>query len=110
MYGYPKIINTRADVDHLVTFLGSKWATQVNIKKALDYLHGLKEGTQHYVFDRELSENEEQDGPAPDYLVLTDEEGTRRQQVLAHNPNATIYRLELTEAEVDQLIATLESQ
>ncbi len=110
MHGYPKVINTRQDIDHLLAFLGSKWATQQNIDKALDYLQGLKDGTQYYEFDRVLGANEEPDGDYPDYLVLTGEEGDRRQLALVHNPSAKLYRLGLTLDDVDQLMATLESQ
>lgn len=110
MYGYPKTINTRHDVEYLVGYLGSAWATEENKARGLDYLRGLRDNTRHYVFDRELGESEQPDGPEPDYLVLTDEEeGTRRQMVLADNPNATIHRLGFTVAEVDQLIQTVES-
>jgi len=110
MHGFPKVINTRQDIDHLLQFLDSKWATRENIDRAMSYLQGLKDGTQSYQFDRVLEEGEAPDGDYPDYLVLTDEDGTRRQLALAHDPNAALYRLELSETEVDQILNALESR
>lgn len=110
MYGYPKTIKTRHDVEYLVGYLGSPWATDENKARGLDYLRGLRDNTQHYVFDRELGESEQPDGAEPGYIVLTDEEeGTRRQLKLAANPAAAIHRLGFTVAEVEQLIQTVEN-
>lgn len=109
MYGYPKTIATRYDVEYLVSFLGTSWATEDNKRRGLAFLRGLKERQQAYIFDRTLAESEEPDGPEPEYLVLTDEDGTRRQHRLADDPHALIHRLGFTEAEVDDLIATVES-
>ena len=110
MHGFPKVINTRQDIDHLLQILDSKWATRENIDRAMSYLQGLKDGTQSYQFDRVLNDGEEPDGNYPDYLVLTDEDGLRRQHAFAHDQNATLYRLGLTETEVDQILNTLESR
>ncbi|PWG62871.1 hypothetical protein [Sediminicurvatus halobius] len=109
MYGYPKTISTRYDVEYLVSFLGTPWATEDNKRRGLAFLRGLKERQKAYTFDRTLAESEEPDGPEPEYLVLTDEEGIRRQHRLTDDPNALIHRLGFTEAEVDDLIATVES-
>jgi len=108
MYSYPKIIKTRHDVQYLTGYLGSKWATQASIERGLAFLRGLKDD-QVYVYDRTLGETEEPDGPEPDYLVLTQEDGERWQMRLEANPNALIHRLGLTQAEVDQMIATVEA-
>jgi len=110
MHGFPKVINTRQDIDHLLQFLDSEWATPEDIDRAMSYLQSLKDGTQSYQFDRVLEDGEEPDGDYPDYLVLTDEEGTRRQQAMAHDRHDALYRLELTETEVNQILNTLESR
>jgi len=109
MYGYPKIINTRHDVEYLVGYLGSKWATAENKARGLAYLQALRDKTQHYVVDRVLAEGEEPDGPEPEYRVTEDEEGARHQHRLEEDPNALIHRLGFTEAELQQLIQTVES-
>lgn len=109
MYGYPKIINTRHDVEYLVGYLGTHWATEENKQRGLSFLRGLRDNTQIYVFDRILSESEDPDGPEPDFIVLQDEDGGRKQMRLEENPNALIYRLGFTVAEVENLIATVEN-
>ncbi len=109
MYGYPKIINTRHDVEYLVGYLGSKWATPENTQRGLAYLHSLRDRTQHYVFDRALEEGEAPDGDEPDYRVIEDEDGARHQHRLEDDPNAPIYRLGFTVEEVEQLIQTVEN-
>lgn len=109
MYGYPKVINTRQDVEYLVGYLGTDWATEENKQRGLAYLYALRDKTQHYVFDRVLADGEEPDGPEPEYRVTEDEEGARHQHRLEEDPNALIHRLGFTEAEVQQLIQTVES-
>lgn len=108
MYGYPKIIKTRHDVEYLTGYLGSKWATQANIERGLAFLRGLRDNTTRYVFDRILGENEQPDGTEPDYRVLTNEEGDREQFKLEEDPDARIHKLGFTQAEVQQLIDTIE--
>ncbi|SDJ41781.1 hypothetical protein [Billgrantia gudaonensis] len=108
MYGYPKIIQTRHDVEYLVGYLGSKWATQENIARGLAFLRGLRDNTTVYVFDRALAEGEEPDGAEPAYRVMQDEEGERHQYRLEENPRAPIFRLGFTVEEVDSLITTIE--
>lgn len=108
MYGYPKTIRTRADVNFLMGYLGSKWATAENVQRGLSFLRGLKDD-KSYVFDRVLAEAEEPEGPEPDYLVLVQEDGARHQMRLDPDPSALIHRLGLTQADVDQMIATVEA-
>ena len=108
MYGYPKIINTRHDIEYLVSYLGSKWATAENKARGLAYLQALRDKTQHYVVDRVLAEGEDPDGPEPGYRVTEDENGVRTQYLLADDPNAPIHRLGFADAEVEQLIQTIE--
>lgn len=108
MYGYPKVIRTRADVDFLMGYLGASWATAENVERGLGFLRGLKDD-QVYVFDRVLGETESPDGPEPDYIVLVQEDGARHQMRRDTDPSALIHRLGLTEADVDQMIATVEA-
>lgn len=108
MYGYPKLIRTRADLDYLMGYLGTKWATPENIERGLTFLRGLKDD-QVYVFDRVLAEAEAPDGPEPDYLLLVQEDGARHQMRRETDPQALIHRLGFTEADVDQMIMTVEA-
>jgi hypothetical protein len=108
MYGYPKTIETKTDVAALTDYMGSKWATQENIDKSLDFLRGLIESRKAYFFDKNLAEGEEPTGSAPEYIVLEQEDGTRRQEALADDPNARIYRMGFTVDEVQALIDQIE--
>lgn len=107
MQGYPKIIATRGDIEHLMTYLSTPWATPENIARGLAFLRGLL-NTQHYVFGRNLADGEQPDGPAPQYIVLTQDDGTRRQEVLTEDPTALLHRMGLTVAEVNDWIAQIE--
>lgn len=108
MYGYPKTIATKHDVDVMMSYLGSKWATGENKVRGLSFLNGLIDGRKSYVFDKVLADGETPTGGAPDYLVLTQEDGTRRQMKLADDPAARIYRMGYTVAEIEVLIATVQ--
>lgn len=108
MYGYPKVIRRKADVEFLMQYLGSSWATAENVERGLSFLRGLKDD-QVYVFDRVLAEAESPDGPEPDYLVLVQEDGARHQMRRETDPQALIHRLGFTEADVDQMIMTVEA-
>jgi len=107
MYGYPKIIKTRHDVEYMVGYLGSKWATAENVERGLAFLRGLRDNTTRYVFDRVLGENESPDGDEPQYRVLTNDDGEREQFVLEEDPTARIQKMGFTKAEVQNLIDTI---
>lgn len=110
MYGYPSVIKTRADVELLVSYLGTDWATPDLLERGLAYLRGLRDNTQHYVFDRTLEEDEDPDGDEPDYRVVTDEDGERRQFKLEDNPRAPIHKLGFSVDEVQSLIDDIEGE
>ena len=109
MYGYPKTIQTRHDIDLLMGYLGSEWATPDNIERGLNYLRGLIDNRFAYFFDRHLDNGESPDGQEPDYRVMTDDEtGVISQYRLQDNPDAWIYRLGLTVTEVEGMISQIE--
>lgn len=108
MYGYPKIIATRHDVDVLMGYLGSGWATDENKAKGVGYLQSLIDNSKCYVFDKVLADGEQPTGPAPEYIVLAQEDGTRRQEHLIDDPAALIHRMGYTVAEVAALINTIQ--
>jgi len=109
MRGLPAVLQTRADVEMLLAFLGTEWATPERIEWGLKTLRGLLATRQVYQFDRILGPDEEPDGPEPEYRVVTDEDGERRQNRLVDNPNGKFYRLGLTETEVENWITKLEA-
>ena len=69
----------------------------------------LKAARQAYFFDRVLSDAEDPDGQEPDYIVLTDEDGTRRQHKLQDDPHSEMVRMGLTASDIDAYIAELEA-
>lgn len=110
MKGYPKHINTRTDIEHLMSFMGTPLATAENLQQGHAFLTGLLD-TQHYVFDRVLGATESPDGPEPGYKVMEGQganEDERHQFVLADNPRAPLYRMGLTATEVQDWITQLE--
>lgn len=108
MRGLPATIRTRGDIEHLMAFLDTDSATPQRISWGIQTLRALLATRECYVFDRILADGEESDGPEPQYRVVTDEDGERRQNKLKSNPNGRIYRMGLTDAEVEDWIATLE--
>ena len=108
MDGDLKIIKTRHDVEYMVGYLDSNWATPDNVQRGLAFLRGLRDNTTRYVFDRVLSENEQPDGDEPEYRVLENEDGEREQFKLEEDLTARIHRLGFTQSEVQDLIDTIE--
>jgi len=104
MQGKPLHINTRDDYDrmHAAALSGG-----INPADMLSVWRGLLAGARIYVFDRILADGEAA-GPSPDYIVMVQDDGTRRQERLADDPFAMIHRLGYTEAEVESRIAELE--
>jgi hypothetical protein len=107
MYGYPKLIRTRADLEFLMGYLGTSWASAENVDRGLAFLRGLKED-HVYLFDRTLGETESPDGPDPDYIVLVQEDGARHQMRREADAGALISRLNLTKVQIDEMIKTVE--
>ncbi len=108
MHGYPKQIATRYDVEALMSYLGSAWATEENIAKGLAFFRGLIEHSRCYVFDKILAPGEDPSGPEPEYLVLAQEDGARRQERLVDDPGARIYRMGYTVTDIEAMISTIE--
>lgn len=108
MYGFPKRLATRADVDLLMTYLGTDWGTDDTKARGVAMLQGLIDDAQRYFFDRELTAQEQPDGPEPLYKVVTDDDGTRRQLKLQDDPTAMILHLGLTVAEAQNMMQTIQ--
>lgn len=111
MQGYPKHIATRQDVEHLMGYLGTPFATPENKAKGRAFLQGLLDARQHYVFDRVLADGEAAGGTEPTYRVLDgqgENQNERHQFILTDNPQARIHRMWLTAAEVEGWIAQID--
>jgi len=107
---FPKIIATKADIDFLISNLGSPSATVENKKKGLVFLNGLL-NTKVYQFDKTLTATEPATGPEPDYKVLENQgenNDERHQFVFVEDPNAKIHKLGLTVAQVQDYITQVE--
>jgi len=103
---FPKIISTKADIDYLMSYLGSPLASPENKGKGLVFLNGLL-STKAYQFDKTLTVDEPPTGPEPDYRVLENQgenNDERHQFVLAENSQAKIHRTGLTVTEVQDYI------
>ena len=110
MQGYPKNIATKADIEYLMSYLGTASASDENKKRGISYLNALL-NTKHYVFDRTLTADEAPDGSAPDYKVIDsqgDEQNERHQFLLQENDEAQLYKMELTKTEVQNWITEIE--
>ncbi|NNC24256.1 hypothetical protein HKX42_00140 [Salinisphaera sp. USBA-960] len=109
MYGFPKHIATRNDVDLLMNYLNTDWATSDHKARGVNMLQGLIDSQQAYFFDRVLADNESPDGSAPAYIVLTDDDsGQRRQLKLQSDSGALIHQIGLTEADAQDMITQIQ--
>lgn len=106
MHGIPRYLKTREDFDnvHALALAGG-----CDTQCVIGHWHGLINTQKAYVFDRALAEGEAADGPEPDYIVLTMEDGSRQQHILAINPAARIGALGYAEVDVQAKINELEA-
>ena len=115
MQGVPRYgLRTRADYDLLQGLATQGEIRPQGVATLKRHLEGLLAGRFTYVYDRDLADGESPDGDMPDYRVLNveDEEAgtTRRVQMQRiESPQANIFRLGFTVAEVEQAITDLES-
>lgn len=105
MNGIPCVLQTKQDYEncHALAMAGN-----CDPQAMVRHWQGLLATTRHLVFDRVLAAAEPPDGPEPDYLVLVQEDGTRRQERLVDNPAAMLYALGYTAIEAEVNIAELE--
>ena len=115
MQGVPRYgLRTRADYDLLQGLATQGEIRPQGVATLKRHLEGLLAGRFTYVYDRDLADGESPDGDMPDCLLLNveDEEAgtTRRVQMQRiESPQAEIFRLGFTVAEVEQAITDLEA-
>jgi len=106
MQGIPKILQTREDFD---LTLALARAGEVHKPTVAKHFAGLIESAHHYVFDKTLTAQEPPTGPMPAYCVIeaSEQDPERRQLKLAVDPQARIFGLGYTLAEVESIITEL---
>lgn len=106
MISIPGTLNTRADYERALAkaLLGEQPASEV-----LPHFVGLCENRFSYQFDKDLAKDEQADGDAPEYIVLADEDGSRKQLKRKEMKNAPIFALGYTVKQVNSIIKDLEA-
>lgn len=106
MHGIPKILQTRADFDESLALARSGQAHADTVAR---HFAGLVESAHHYAFEKLLSEGQEPDGAMPEYCVLepTEQNPARTQLKLSIDPQARLFALGYTVAEVESIITEL---
>lgn len=106
MHGTPRILQTRADFDEALRMARDGEAHPPIVAA---HFAGLIESSKHYVFDKLLPEGTVPDGGMPTYCVLavTEQTPVRVQLVQATDPEARIFSLGYTVAEVESIITEL---
>lgn len=111
MQGLPKILQTREDFD---LALEMARAGETSALSVANHFTGLVESAHSFIFDRALAASEAADGALPDFCVTeaTEQDPVRRQlkRTVDPNPNARLFALGYTLAEVQSIIAELESK
>jgi hypothetical protein len=70
MNGIPSKIQTREDVLHLQSYLGTEFDTPEARADILAQLSAIRNTAQHYVFTRALADEIDRAGPEPEYRVM----------------------------------------
>lgn len=106
MQGIPKTLQTREDFDLVLALARAGEAHKPSVAK---HFAGLTESAHHYVFDKTLTAQGLPTGPMPAYCVIeaTEQDPVRRQLRLAVDPQARIFALGYTLAEVESIITEL---
>lgn len=107
MYGLPNTLQTRTDYDRALDMARTGTVPGAAVAR---HFAGLLASRFAYEFDRTLTEHEEPSGGAPEYLVIPGSDETpRRQLIRREQPSARINALGYSVAEVEQIVAELES-
>lgn len=109
MQGLPKILQTRDDFDLALELARAGEASASTVAR---HFTGLVESAHSFVFDRVLLDAEAADGVLPDFCVTeaTDQDPVRRQLKRTVDPDARLFALGYTLADVQSIITELESK
>lgn len=107
MHGIPRILQTREDFDMALAAARSGEADKTIVA---GHFKGLIEAAHYYAFDRYLADGEAPDGAPPEYWVIdpTEDQPQRRQEKRALDPEARLFKLGYSLAEVEAIINELE--
>lgn len=108
MRGVPDVLKTREDFENVRQGVIDRRFNRRHAERAIRHWEGLL-SRHRLVFDRELGEGEEPDGPEPDYRVVESEdeetgERVRRQLRREEDRRARIHLLGLDVADVEAAI------
>jgi hypothetical protein len=106
MHGIPRILQTRADFDLALALARTGEAHPPIVAT---HFAGLIEASRSYAFDKVLADSQAPDGPMPAYCVLEASEAlpTRTQLKQVTDPEARLFALGYTVAEVETIITEL---
>lgn len=107
MHGIPRILQTREDFDLALAAARSGEADKTIVA---GHFKGLIEAAHYYAFDRYLADGEAPDGAPPEYWVIepTEYQPQRRQEKRTLDPEARLFKLGYSLAEVEAIINELE--
>lgn len=110
MKGLPGTIKTRADIEHLKSYLGTPYDTPESRAAILAQLKAIRATAQHYVFSRMLASIDARAGDEPAYRVLQNqgESGNEIHEFqLVDQPHSRLIDIGMSADELDQLILEL---
>ena len=109
MHGIPKILQTREDFEQLLNLARAGNASCATVSR---HFAGLAESAKHYVFEKVLAADESPTGAMPDFCVTeaSAQDPVRRQLKLSIDPQARLFALGYTLAEVASIVNELGAQ
>lgn len=109
MQGLPKILQTRSDFD---LALDMARAGEASAHAVALHFAGLIESAHRFDFDRVLLDTEASDGALPEFCITeaTEQDPVRRQLKRTIDPDARLFALGYTLAEVQSIVTELESK
>lgn len=112
MKGIPSRISTRADLEHLQSYLGTESDTPGARAAIRAELVAIRNTAKHYVFTRVLADELDRTGPEPEYRVMTGqgESGAEIHEFqLVDDPGSRFAAMGMTLAEIDDLIMLIDT-
>ena len=107
MQNVPKILQTRDDFDLALDLARAGDVSKLTVAQ---HFSGLAEAAHHFEFNRVLATGDAADGTMPDYCVIdaSEQDPIRRQLKRTIDPDARIFSLGYTLADITAIINELE--